>query len=298
MARRLPPLNWLRSFECAARHLSFTAAGEDLALTQAAISQHVKALEQFLNNPLFVRMPRSLRLTDAGREYQSRIEVILDQVYHDTEEIFGSQTPNQVTVRANVTFSVYWLAVRLDDFFKKHPKISLRIINPIWSLNEMEEGADVEIRYGKGDWPDLRVDQLTEDQIFPVCAPAMQKTVTAALDKAMLIHVIGYRDGWLEWCKAANMKNIDTRKGLQCDNSIMAFQTAINGSGVALARSSISKNFLDSGRLVKPFETSITARESFYLVTPSKTPSSKAVETFRSWIREQAVLDRISTPEQ
>jgi LysR family transcriptional regulator, glycine cleavage system transcriptional activator len=288
MVRRTPPLNWLRSFESAARHLSFTAAGDELALTQAAVSQHVKSLEQYLGNPLFARMPRSLRLTDHGRAYHRRIEPILEQISQDTEEIFGQHTSNQITLRVNVAFSVLWLAPRLDDFLKKNPNILLRISNPVWSLSEMEDGADLEIRYGTGDWPDLRVDQLTEEKIFPVCAPSSAKAITKALDKATLIHVIGYRDGWTEWCKIAGRPDVDSRKGMQCDNSLMASHTAINGDGVAIARSTLVKDMLDRGELVRPFEESFIAKESFYLVSQLNTPETRACETFREWLLEQA----------
>ena len=291
MIRRIPPLNWLRSFEAAARHLSFTAAGEELALTQAAISQHVKSLEQYLGNSLFVRMPRSLRLTDHGRAYHRRIEPILEQISQDTEEIFGLHTSNQITLRVNVAFSVFWLAPRLSDFLEKHPKILLRINNPVWSLSEMEDGADLEIRYGTGDWSNLRVDQLTEEKIFPVCAPGSVRSISKALDKALLIHVIGYRDGWTEWCKIAGRPDVDARKGMQCDNSLMAFHTAINGSGVAIAHSSLVQSMLDDGQLARPFKESLPAKESFYLVSPQKTPASRACETFREWLLEQAEIN-------
>ena len=131
MKRRLPPLNWLRSFESAARLLSFTAAGEELYLTQAAISQHIKSLEQYLGTPLFIRLPRSLRLTDHGRAYQLRIEPVLNQLADDTDEIFGHDTKNQLVIRVNAAFSVLWLAPRIGRFLAANPNIDLRITNPV-----------------------------------------------------------------------------------------------------------------------------------------------------------------------
>lgn len=289
MSRRLPPLNWLRSFEAAARHLSFTATGEELHLTQAAVSQHIKSLEQYLGQPLFVRMPRSLRLTDQGRAYQRRIEPLLGRIADDTEEIFGTRSDSQVTIRANAAFSVLWLAPRLDNFLSTHAGLQVRIVNPIWSLEEMEEGADFEIRYGDGQWPGLQCQRLTWDQLFPVCAPTLDlNDATSALAHQTLIHVMGYRDGWPDWVRLTNISEIDTRKGIQCDNSIMAFELAAAGAGFAIARTSLVDGMLKSNRLARAFEEDAPTTESFYLVEQTKTATSRTRTAFREWLLDES----------
>ncbi len=289
MTRRLPPLNWLRSFEAAARHLSFTATGEELHLTQAAVSQHIKSLEQYLGQPLFIRMPRSLRLTDQGRAYQRRIEPLLGRIADDTEELFGSRDVNQITVRANAAFSVLWLAPRLDSFVKAHAGLQIRIVNPIWSLQEMEEGADFEIRYGDGQWPGLQAHRLTWDRLFPVCAPTIKRDDTrSALTGNPLIHVMGYRDGWSDWVRSVELTDIDTRSGIQCDNSIMAFELAATGTGFAIARTSLVDGMLKSGRLVRAFDQDAPTTESFYLVEQSNPAASRTRTTFRDWLLGEA----------
>jgi len=300
MARRLPPLNWLRSFEAAARHLSFTATGEELHLTQAAVSQHIKSLEQYLGQPLFIRMPRSLRLTDQGRAYQRRIEPLLSRIADDTEEIFGSRDANQITVRANAAFSVLWLAPRLNSFLSAHAGLQIRIVNPIWSLEEMEEGADFEIRYGDGQWPGLQPHRLTWDRLFPVCAPTTNRDDGySGLARSPLIHVMGYRDGWSDWMRAAGISDMDARRGIQCDNSIMAFEVAANGSGYAIARTSLVDGLLKSNRLVRAFEEDAPTTESFYLVEQSKPAASRTRTAFREWLLDEAqrfharIVDRV-----
>lgn len=292
MARKLPPLNWLRSFEAAARHLSFTATGEELHLTQAAVSQHIKSLEQYLGQPLFVRMARSLRLTDQGRAYQRRIEPLLSRIADDTEEIFGSRSANQIIVRANAAFSVLWLAPRLGTFLKAHDQLQVRIVNPIWSLQEMEEGADFEIRYGDGQWYGLQAQRLTWDRLFPVCAPDSAQSgledMGSTLTQAPLIHVMGYREGWPDWIRAAGLHTIDGHHGIQCDNSIMAFELATTGNGLALARTSLVDGMLKSNRLVRAFEQDAPTTESFYLVEQGKSATTRMHTAFRDWLVDEA----------
>lgn len=289
MERRLPPLNWLRSFEAAARHLSFTATGEELHLTQAAVSQHIKSLEQYLGQPLFIRLARSLRLTDQGKAYQRRIEPLLGRIADDTEELFGSRDTNQITIRANAAYSVLWLAPRLGTFVNAHENVQVRIINPIWSFQEMEEGADFEIRYGDGKWPGLQSHQLTWDHLFPVCAPGVTDgDPQTALSEAPLIHVVGYRDGWPDWIRAADLSGISTHGGIQCDNSIMAFETAATGTGYAIARTSLVDGHLKSGKLVRAFEVEAPTTESFYLVEQTRPAGSRIRAAFRDWLLGEA----------
>lgn len=289
MKRKLPPLNWLRSFEAAARHLSFTATGEELHLTQAAVSQHIKSLEQYLGQPLFVRLARSLRLTDQGKAYQRRIEPLLGRIADDTEELFGSRDPNQITIRANAAFSVLWLAPRLASFIATHRHVDVRIINPIWSFQDMEEGADFEIRYGDGQWTGLQPNRLTWDRLFPVCAPSTDTSASmTALRQHPLIHVMGYRDGWSDWIRAAGVDDLDTHGGIQCDNSIMAFETAATGAGFAIARTSLVDGHLKTGKLIRAFEQDAPTTESFYLVEQEKPAGSRIRTEFRTWLLDQA----------
>jgi LysR family transcriptional regulator, glycine cleavage system transcriptional activator len=300
MKRRLPPLNWLRSFEAAARLLSFTAAGEELHLTQAAVSQHIKSLEQYLGSPLFIRLPRSLRLTEHGSTYQQRIEPVLNQLADDTDEIFGHDTKNQLVIRVNAAFSVLWLAPRLGSFMAAHPKIELRISNPVWALGEMEEGANFEIQYGRGDWPGLDVTQLTWDTLFPVCHPDHISQARGNLAAQQRIHVMGYRDGWADWCRAAGMAGFDATEfdateGMKCDNSIMAFEMAARGVGVAIARSSLAHGKIEKGILARPFEQTVPTSQNFYLISPPNASKSPAQTAFRDWITDEVVTFRSGT---
>ena len=272
--------------------MSFTATGEELHLTQAAVSQHIKSLEQYLGQPLFIRMARSLKLTDQGRSYQQRIEPLLGRLAEDTEEIFGARKTNQITVRANAAFSVLWLAPRLNRFLDAYPELHVRIFNPIWSIQEMEEGADFEIRYGIEQQDTHLIHRLTRELLFPVCAPghlpADRKDLATALADAPLIDVIGYRDGWPDWIRAAGVSPKDGYRYVQCDNSIMAFELALNGNGLAMARSSLADGMLNNGKLARAHDLSIPAREAFYLAERGKEGSPDSHAAFREWLLDES----------
>ena len=292
MARHLPHLTWIRSFEAAARHLSFTAAGNELGLTQAAVSQHIKALEQTIGRPLFVRLTRSLRLTDAGNAYFSMLQPLLDRIADGTESLFGGASAGRLVIRANAAFSVLWLAPRLTAFLDANPGLDVRIINPVWPTEQINEGVDFEIRYGDGDWPGFIADRITRDTLFPVARPDAD---VGELGDCRLIHVLGYRNGWSDWLDAAGIEGVNHRRGMQCDNSIMAYEAAADGAGVALARASLVAGHLQSGGLVAPFEHRIEAAEDFYLLSATGKWTGAAA-AFRDWLMASA--DESDGPDQ
>lgn len=280
MNRNLPPLTWIRSFEAAARHLSFTAAGDELGLTQAAVSQHIKGLEHMVGRPLFVRLTRALSLTEAGGAYFTMIQPLLDRMADGTEALFGGVARNSVVVRVSAAYSVLWLAARLPDFFARCPDVEVRLTNPIWPSLKIDDGADFDIRYGSGHWPGFSATRLTHDTFIAVASPN-----AGAVDIAhsRLIHVMGYRDGWADWLSTAGIKEVDTRSGLQCDNSIMAFQAAVAGVGTALGRRSLVSGHLARGDLVQVHDVEIAASEDYYLLASSRQPGP-AAEAFQDWL--------------
>jgi LysR family transcriptional regulator, glycine cleavage system transcriptional activator len=248
----LPPPAWLHTFDEAARHLSFTAAAEALNLSQAAVSKQIKLLELHLGEPLFHRLPRSLKLTRAGEAYVPKVRDAFERLSTGTGEVFGRRRGDVLTVRAAIGFAANWLAPRLPEFLALHPTIRLRITSSIW--NESEASAfDLDIRYGDGDGLGLTSERLTSEQLFPVCAPALLQGDKALRDPPDLaahrfIHVLGYRDGWAQWLKAAGLAPQSGQPDLQFDTSLMALKMAALGQGVALGRTSMSAAMLASGK--------------------------------------------------
>ena len=294
MTRRFPPLPWLRAFEASARHLSFTHAAAELNLTQAAISKQVKLLEQYLREPLFHRKPRSLVLTKVGAAYLPKVRDAFERLSEGTEEVFGNRRSEVLTVRAPAGFSVNWIAPRLTRFLDMHPSVPLRLVSSVWSEEFDKERFDLDIRYGNGKWPGFRSDQLTWETLEPLCAPSLLDSLQTAADLQhhRLLHVLGYEEGWAVWLKAAKVAEVNAGQGIQFDTSLLAFEIAAQGGGVALGRSSMSAVELASGRLVRPFDLRVPIREAFHMIAPLAGTEHPDSEAFRTWILAEALAAR------
>lgn len=292
MKKRLPPLNWLRSFEASARHLNFTQAAVELHMTQAAVSQQIKGLETKLGCALFIRLPRGLELTDAGRAYIPGVRESIEKLALVTDEVFGKERSHTLTVRVNLVFFNTWLAPRLADFRAQYPDIDLRFTSNIWVAGQDKE-ADIEIRYGKGVWPGFTSDRLTWDELIPVCSPVLLNDQLPPLgpedlDNYSLLHVIGYEEGWGYWLNQLGYHSIDASQGIHFDSLMTAMEMAAQGHGVALSRTSLIGPMLDNGRLITPFPQTTETSESFFSATPSNKPVRPHVEQFRQWLINQA----------
>ena len=294
MPRILPPLTWLRAFEAAARHRSFVSASAELGVTPSAVSQQVRLLEQHLGRLLFHRLPRGLRLAEAGESYLPLLSEAFERVSAGTVEIFGERKTHRLTVRTTVAFSVLWLAPRLPRFRALHPDVEFRVTSSIWPAEFPDPGIDLEIRQGTGDWPGLEAERLTQDHIFPVCSPALAAgspglTEPADLARHTLLHAIGFRDGWGQWLQAAGLANlVDAHRGLEFDTGVMTIEMALRGAGVALGRTCFTEELLADGRLVAPFSITVTTNEAFFVVAQSRSRVTEASRSFRKWLRAEA----------
>ena len=285
--RVLPPLNWLRAFETSARHLSFTQAASELNLTQAAVSKQVKLLEQHLNQQLFVRHARHLGLTKTAEAYLPKVNDAFERLTAGTREVFGRQTSEILTVRAGVSFAVNWLAPRLPGYFAQHPKRPLRLISSVWNEAFDEQRFDLDIQYGRGIWKGHKSKQLTFETITPVCAPQVAGQLRAVddLNQHTLLHVLGYQEGWGAWLRAAGAKHLDAGQGVQADTSLMAFQLAKLGHGIALGRSSLVEQDLKRGALVAPFDLRLPVEEAFYVLFPVSGTAHPDADLFVNWLQ-------------
>jgi LysR family glycine cleavage system transcriptional activator len=294
--RRLPHLTWLRAFEASARHLSFTNAAQELNLTQAAISKQVKLLEHYLREPLFERKPRSLVLTKVGAAYLPKVRDGFERLAAGTEEVFGLRRSEVLTVRAPVGYSVNWIAPRLQGFFHHHPDIKLRLVSSVWGDQFDNERFDLDIQYGTGHWPGYKADRLTWEVIKPVCAPSLlygKNAIRKPADLAhhRLLHVLGYEEGWADWLRFAKTNGINSGQGLQFDTSLLAFEFAAHGGGVALARSSMFSIEIERGRLVEPFSVEAPLHEAFHLISPETGRDHPDAQKFREWLLDTANND-------
>jgi LysR family glycine cleavage system transcriptional activator len=292
MARRLPPLNALRAFEAAARHLSLNRAAEELHVTQAAISHQVKALEEHLGRKLFRRLNRALLLTDDGQAYLPSVSRAFALLNEATSDLLTRQAPGPLTVSALPSFAARWLVPRLGRFRQVHPDIDLRI-DPSTELTDFSAGdVDVSIRYGRGKYPGLRADWLMTEDIFPVCSPALVEGEHALheprdLEHHVLLHDDGHGD-WRTWLLAASVDRVDPGRGPIFTDSSMLIQAAMAGQGVALARGVLAADELAAGRLVRPFTLSLPTEFAYYLVCPQNTAGLPKIVAFRDWLLGEA----------
>ena len=294
MPQKLPPLSWLRAFEAAARHLSFTQAAQELFLTQAAISKQIKLLEQHLHGQLFERKPRSLVLTKVGAAYLPKVQDAFDRLAAGTEEVFGNRRTEMLTIRAAIGFAVNWIAPRLPGFFAAHPAIAVRIVSSVWTEPAEGETFDLDIRYGTGHWRGFRADRLSHEVLEPLCTPRIAHTLHTPDDLAShrLLHVLGYQEGWATWLEAAGATRVAAGSGTQFDTSLMAFEVAAAGGGIGLGRTSMAQKEYDTGRLVRPFALAVPVAEAFYLTSPQGGFDHPHAPIFRNWIIAEAAMGR------
>lgn len=287
-------LNWIRSFEAAARHLSFTDAAGELNITQAAVSKHVRLLEQVLGEPLFMRQPRALALTDAGEAYLHVVSETLSGLKRGTDEIFPvRQDAGLVTVRCNMGLATYWLASRLESFLEAHPGISVRLLAVVHGSDAVWEGIDMELRYDSDHAEGYEARPFRPDNLFPVCSPGVAERLHTPEDllKERLLHVIGNRHGWSEWLALAGVEAQDLPLDLQVDTSAISLALAEAGVGVGLGHSSLVTDLLKAGRLVKPFTPELVANDIYHLIRPVGGSQNPAADAFATWLLSQVGQD-------
>jgi LysR family transcriptional regulator, glycine cleavage system transcriptional activator len=293
----LPPLIWLRAFEASARHLSFTDAAGELNLTQAAVSKHVKALELHFHQHLFIRRTRSLQLTKMGEAYLPKVRDAFERLAIGTAEVFGGRHRKELTLRCAVSFAVNWLAPRLPEFLVLYPNTEIRIISSVWNDAFDPDAFDLDIQYGTGDWSGMHSHRLSWETITPLCAPALAANLKNPDDlrSHRLLHVIGYQEGWGTWLKAAGATLVNPGQGLRFDTSLVAFEVAAKGGGVALGRLSLMKQEIELNRLVAPFDLEVPISEAFYLLEPVGKVKHPDAQKFMDWVSKACVPEKVPT---
>jgi LysR family glycine cleavage system transcriptional activator len=295
VSRHLPPLNGLRAFEAAARHLSFTRAAEELGVTQAAISHQVKALEERLGVQLFRRLNRALLLTDAGQQYLPELRDAFDRIDAATERLLAQDSRGPLTISTLRSFAAKWLVPRLGRFRALHPEIDVRIAPSEHLTDFSREDVDLALRYGRGDWPGLHAEWLMTEDIFPVCSPRLLEDPQGLrkpedLVRFPLLHD-DHHGNWRVWLLAAGVEGVEPARGTTFTDSSMVVQAAVEEQGVALARGALAADDLAAGRLVRPFDISLPAEFAYYVVCPEATAERPKITAFREWLVAEAAQD-------
>lgn len=296
--QRLPSLTALRAFEAAARLGSFVKAGDELAVTPAAISQQVRQLEEELGVELFRRLPRGLLLTDAGRGCLPDLGRGFAHLARAVETTRAGRLEGALTVTVIPSFAFRWLMPRLPPFCAAYPMIDLNVRSEMRNVDFAREGVDLGIRYGRGRYPGLDVTLLLEEEAFPVCAPGLlggPRPLRRAADlrRHVLLHDTQVGDGepsssWEHWLRRAGVTDADTSRGLGFTDSTMLTEACLRGMGVALGRSALVADDLAAGRLVRPLAMSAPAEYAYYVVTLPGHDRDPKVRVFLDWVLDQA----------
>ncbi|MBP0623381.1 transcriptional regulator GcvA [Cupriavidus consociatus] len=295
-------LNALRAFEASARHQSFSAAAAELNVTPAAVGQLVRSLEEWLGTPLFLRGTRGrsrLVATEAAERALPDIRAGFDRLSLGLRRLREESRTGMLTVAVSPAFAAKWLLPRLDRFHAMHPETDVRLDTNLKLVDFTAQGVDIGVRYGRGSWSDLVAEKLMDEQIYPVCAPgwlAKNRDLKAPHDLAgkALIHDlsvdahIGFAS-WDDWLQRAGAANVDSSRGMQINNSAAVLQAAVDGYGVALARSVMAHDDLAAGRLTRLFPTVELASElAYYIVYRTESATLPKITAFREWLLQEA----------
>ncbi len=300
------PLSTLRTFEVAARHLSFTRAATDLCLTQGAVSQQIKHLEERLGFKLFRRHIRRLELTDEGKGLSTVVRNAFYEIDETIKRLQAEENGGALTVSVGSSFAMNWLIPRLGQFREEHPGIDVRIhaMDDAIDLRTQGRDIDVMIKFSRGDYPDLHVTELMKENVFVVCSPTLidpRKPLGKPADLcqyALLHNEVSERESgsagdWNHWLKQLGEPALAcTKHGPRFPTSVMVMQAAIHGQGMALAWDTMVGNEVAAGRLVKPFGGRFEVKNAFYAVSTPETAQRRKTQAFREWIIRQAQRDQ------
>ena len=288
MHRRLPPLNALKAFEAAARHLSFTRAADELFVTQAAVSHQIKALEEFLSLKLFIRRNRTLLLTEEGQAYFLELKDIVKNLQDATERLLARGSKGAITVATPPSFASQWLVPRISKFSLAYPDIDVRLKAVDFDEGFLADDIDVAIYYGRGRWSGIQAEKLHTEFLTPLCSPSLFQGSKPLNSLADLKHHVLLHDSsraiWKMWLKHFNVFGVNVNQGPVFSHSMMVMQAAALGQGIALGNSVLAKPELDAGRLIMPFEEKLESRDAYYLVCHEGQAEMGKISAFRDWV--------------
>ena len=288
-SRRVPPLNPLRAFEAAARHMSFTNAADELCVTQGAISRSIKALENYMGTPLFERTGHGLTLTDNSKAYAHALTEIFTRLADETDKFVGIQTQKVLTVRAYTSFLMNFLIPMLPNFQLHHPDVKVRLISATDKADLEDETFDVRIRYGRGHWKDLDSVLLFHDEVAPVCSPNIlspsdRPYPVEVLKDLTLLHPELRHTDWPDWLALAGAHELSPHDNLYFDELSVTYQAAIAGLGLAMGQRVYLRNELSNGQLFHPFDLTLKRDFGYYLIYPRERRDNRDIIVFRDWL--------------
>ena len=305
MIEKLPPLNSLKAFESAQRHMSFQKAAEELYVTPAALSYQIKQLEDVLGVKLFERLNRAVILTKEGALIATGVEDGFSTLRRTMRKLKNRRSDNVLVISAGPAFTSKWLSPRVYRFLALYPEIDLRISSSLGLVDLRDQDVDVALRFGQGTYEGCLSYKLLDEFITPMCAPNMLEGDNALkqpkdLANVMLIHDethIGLSQlaGWDTWLAKAGADDVvDANKGARFDIADNALNAAIAGAGVVLGRTVLASEDLLAGRLVQPFDLKLSSDFSFYAVVAEDQLNKRPIQKFLNWVVAEAKGEEIA----
>jgi LysR family glycine cleavage system transcriptional activator len=295
--RRLPPLNALRAFEAAARHLNFSRAADELSVTPGAVSQQIQNLEDYVGASLFKRTPRGLLLTDAAQTALPALREAFDRLAEAASLLTAAVDGRRLTLTAAPSFAAKWLVPRLGRFEAAHPAVDVWLSADIDLVDFAAGEVDLAIRYGAGPYPGLEAVRLMKETVIPVIAPELLASnplnEPCDLARHILLHD-GSPDAddscpdWMMWLAARGVKGVDGTRGPRFNQSSLVIEAAVGGRGVALAKRTLAQDDLEAGRLVVPMQITTSVDFAYYVVHPKAKGRMPQVKAFVAWITAEA----------
>lgn len=290
-----PSLKALRAFETAARHLSVSRAAEELAVTQPAVTQQIKALESALGVRLVYREGQGLALTPPGRAYAERLHGVFTEIGAATADLLHQeQKGGALTISLQPTLAQRWLIPRLGSFQTIHPEIEVRFSATARLVDLHREEVDLAIRFGEGSWRDCHSQLMMTNDMFPVLSPQLQAARPLITPADLAEHIWLQVDteprpaDWPAWLAAAGVEGLEPKGRIVFETSSQALAAATAGLGVAIGHRPFVMDDLSSGRLEMPLEAALFSTQAFYVVTASGNALSPRVAAFRDWLLTEA----------
>lgn len=291
MPIRLPPLNSLKAFESAARHLSFTNAADELFVTQAAVSHQIKSLENFLSIKLFHRRNRTLLLTEEGQAYYHDLRDVFLHMQEATQRLMEMGAKGAITIATPPSFASQWLVPRLHKFSASHSDIDVRIKAVDADDGFLDDSVDIAVFYGKGNWSGLFSTKLLGEYLTPMCSPLLLRKGKPLVElKDLAAHTLLHdntRVAWKNWLSHFGINNINVNQGPIFSHTMLVLQAACNGQGIALSDTVLAKPEIESGRLICPFNEKIESKFSHYLVCKESKAEQQKIKVFSDWMLSQ-----------
>ncbi|KQW72367.1 transcriptional regulator GcvA [Ensifer sp. Root127] len=289
----LPPLQALRAFEAVGRLLSFRRAGEELLITQSAVSHHIKQLENMLGVRLFIRRAKSIELTPEGAAYLGRTMDAFRIIADATTAMRRQAERQRVRVSVLPSFAANWLVSRLAGFMSKHPKIEVELEPTLRLTDFASDDVDLAIRFGIGRWEGVKAEWLMNEKLSPVASPTLFGDGSRFVEPADLLrHTLLGSWNPVDWELWLGETGVDIRSArvLQLTDYNIVLQAALNGQGVAIGRMHMVRDHLAAGRLIQAFPQTVRSeRVSYWLVMPQNRRLSAGAAAFAAWLKEEAV---------